>query len=541
MAAWDVKADYLYRGFVQIPGDVAWGPDGHLYIADQLGRHVVRLSPNGTMSDLGTWRNPSMWNGDGPRGIAFDSKGNLYVSDHAGGLYAIGPDGNVEVLAGIRGQPVGGITFSSDDELYYTDMGGGRVLKVGTDGQSQIVARGIENAFDLVFGSDGALYVSQHSLDRVVKVDTVTGVVKHFFSDAISGSQIYLAVDREGDLWVRGCNTLYQFAPDGPQKPFRVNGRTYFGDACQLDLDTPGGIAFDDQGGLWIASYNSSIRHLEPPGAGQQSQGMSMTVVAPGFSPLMDLEVDREGYVHVYNNNTLPAELWQISPTGDVKVLLRREEDRGLDEGGSIGTALDDHGRLYLGLQNGEIVWLDAGGNLRHYAWLRSWEMAFAADGNLYAVIGDGDRTPGPKSIACIVGVDNYRTLISRVNGKPLGPGCVHIDAAPGEGLYIYDESHKTVYFVDFDGQASVITEVPRIAPTAAMAASPKGDVFVMLHGAPDPYAYSLLRIDPDGNIKIYARGIYGDPLGAVVSPDGHWLYISENGAIDKIPIIKPD
>jgi len=371
MAAWDVKADYLYRGFVQIPGDVAWGPDGHLYIADQLGRHVVRLSPNGTMSDLGTWRNPNMWNDDGPRGIAFDSKGNLYVNNHAGGLYAIGPDGSAEALPGIRGQPVGGITFSLDDELYYTDMGGGRVLKVGADGQSQVVARGIENAFDLAFGLDGELYVSQHARDRVVKVDVKSGAVSEFFSACISGAQIYLAIDEDGDLWVRGTNSLFQLSPTGTPKSFRVNGKRYSGNASELDIQTPGGITFDDQGRLWIASYNSSIRYLEPPGAGQQSQGMTMTVLAPGFAPgsvAADMEVSRDGYVYAYNNNPTPGELWQVSPEGEIEVLLH------LQERDDIGMALDAQGKLYLGMPNGEIAWLDTNGKLRMIKESSIWE-----------------------------------------------------------------------------------------------------------------------------------------------------------------------
>jgi len=538
MAAGDVKADYLYRGFIQIPGKIAWGPDGHLYVADQLGHHVVRLSPNGTMSDLGTWRNPSMWNDDGPRGIAFDSKGNLYVNNHAGGLYAIGPDGSAEALPGIRGQPVGAITFSSDNELYYTDMGGGRVFKIGTDGQSQIVARGIERAFDLVFGPNGVLYVSQHSLDRVVKVDTVTGVVKHFFSDAISGSQIYLAVDSEGDLWVRGCNTLYQLAPDGTQKPFYVNGKRYSGNAFELDIQTPGGITFDDEGRLWITSYNSSIRYLEPLMPGEDSLGMTMTVIAPGFAPgfnAADLEITRDGTLYVYNNNPSPGELWRISPEGQVEVLLY------LQQRGNIGMALDDKGRLYLGLLNGEIAWLDTNGELRHYAWLHSSSMTFAADGYLYAVSGKGDE---PKSIVRILGRDNYSTLITQIDGRSLGPESVYVDAAPGEGLYIYDESHKIIYFVNFDGRANVFADIPLIHKTcgpAPMAVSPEGDVFINANAAPYPYGYSLLRIDPDGNYETYAREIYGDPLGAVVSPDGRWLYIAENGAIDKIYITRRD
>jgi len=544
MAAWDVKAEYLYRGFVQVPCKIAWGPDGHLYVADYLGRHVMRLSPSGTMSDLGTWRDPNMWNDDGPRGIAFDSKGNLYVNNHAGGLYAIGSDGSAEMLPDIRGQPVGGITFSSDDELYYTDMGGGRVLKVGADGQSQVVARGIENAFDLAFGLDGELYVSQRARNRVVKVDVKSGAVSEFFYDPLLYiAEIYLAVDSEGDLWVRGTNSLFQLSPTGTPKSFRVNGKRYSGNAYELDIQTPGGITFDDEGRLWIASYNSSIRYLEPPRAGQQSQGMSMTVLAPGFAPgfiAADLEVSRDGYVYVYNNNPTPGELWRVSPRGNIEVLLKIP-DRGE---GNIGMALDDQGKLYLGMPNGEIAWLDTNGALRHYAWLHSWSMTFAADGYLYAVVGAGGK---PRSVVRIVGKDNYRTLITQIDGKPLGgqtecgPGSVHIDPAPGEGFYIYDESHKRVYYVDFDGQARFVADVPGIGAPAAMAVSPDGDVLVIPHSLSLSYAYALHRIDPDGNINIYAREIYGDPLGAVVSPDGHWLYISENGAIDKIPIIKPD
>ncbi|HUV14444.1 MAG TPA: NHL repeat-containing protein [Acidobacteriota bacterium] len=535
MAAGGVKADYLYRGFVQVPCKIAWGPDGHLYIADYLGRHVVRLSPNGTMSDLGTWRNPNMWNDDGPRGIAFDSKGNLYVNNHAGGLYAIGPDGNVEALPGIRGQPVGGITFSSDDELYYTDMGGGRVLKVGTDGQSQVIALGIENAHDLAFGLDGELYVSQYGQNRVVKVDVKSGVVSEFFSDPLLyTAEIYLVVDSEGDLWVRGTNSLFQLSPTGTPKSFRVNGKRYSGDAFELDIQTPGGITFDEEGRLWIASYNSSIRYLEPLMPGEDILGMTMTVIAPGFAPgfnAADLEITRDGTLYVYNNNPSPGELWRISSEGEVEVLLH------LHERGNIGMALDDQGRLYLGLPNGEISWLDANGSLRHYAWLRSSSMTFAADGYLYAAVGSGRR---PRSIVRIVGKDNYSTLISQIGGKVLGPDSVHIDPALGEGLYIYDESRNRVYYVDFDGQASAVADIPGTREPTAMAVSPKGDIFVISHG-PHPYGYALHWIQPDGHKEIYARGIYGDPLGAVVSPDGHWLYISENGAIDKIPIIGSD
>lgn len=530
MADGDSEADYLYRAFIQTPFGGAWGPDGYFYIADVLGRHVVRVAPEGTMDDVGIWRNPDMWEDNGPSDLAFDSAGNLYVSD-VRHIYAVAVDGSVETLPYIGGT-IGGITFNPDDELYYTDMAEGRVFKVGADGRPQVIARGIKNALDLVFGDDGVIYVSQSGLNRVARVDVATGAVNEFFSDPML-DRGYLAIDSDGDLWVRGGNTLYQLAPDGTLKPFRVDGRSYSGWAMELDIQMPGAIAFDDKGRLWIASFNSSIQYLEPPMPGRELQGMSRTVVAPGFAPgftAADLEISRDGNLYVYNNNTSPGELWQVSPEGEIEVLLH------LEERGNIGMALDDQERLYLGLPNGEISWLDANRNLIHYAWLRSWHMAFAADGYLYAAVGDINQ---PKSIVCITGVDNYRTLISQIDGKRLGPGGVHVAAAPNEGLYVYDESHRRVYYVDFDGQTRLVADVPGIGAPAPMAASPQGDIFVVPHDAPDPYCYSLLRIGPDGKIEIYATDVGGDPLGAVVSPDGQWLYISENGAIDKIPITR--
>ena len=533
MAGSQAKAEYLYRNFVQVPGDIAWGPDGHLYVADQLGRHVVRVAIDGSMDDLGIWQDPDMWSDDGPRNIAFDSRGNLYVSDHTGGIYAVRPDGSARALTGVQGQPVDGITFSSEDELYYTDGGGGRVLKIGADGASQVVARGIENADDLVFGHDGVLYVSQRSLHRVVKVDVDTGAVSDFYSP-IRGSFVYLAVDADGDLWCRGNSMLLQFAPDGTEKPFYVNGQSYSGLAYELDMQTPGGITFDDEGRLWIASYDSSIRYLESLVQGENDLGMTMTVIAPGFAPgftAADLEITRDGTLYVYNNNPSPGELWRISSEGEIEVLLY------LHERGNIGMALDDQGKLYLGLPNGEIAWLDTNGRLRQYAWLRSSSMTFAADGHLYAAVGGGSQS---KSIARIVGEDDYSTLIDYIGGKALGPGSVHIDPAPDEGLFIYDESRNRVYYADFDGQASVVADIPGTKEPTAMAASPNGDIFVISHGS-HPYGYVLHWIHPDGNSEIYAREIYGDPLGACVSLDGRWLYISENGAIDKIPIAAND
>ena len=419
------------------------------------------------------------------------------------------------------------------------------MLRVGPNGRSHVVAGGIDGAQDLAFSHDGALYVSQIGANKqIVKVDVKTGVVTPFFTNEmfIGGDPLFLAVDQEGDLWAASVNTLFQLSPDGTPKSFRIDGRIYSGNVFELDVETAGGIAFDDKGRLWIASFTSTIWRLDP--LGDPSQGMTLNLIVPGLCA-SDLEISLDGSLYAYNVNPHPGELCRISHDGEVEVLYQFDHHGNAAYEKIVGLAKDNEGNLYIGLVDGEIKCLGTNGRLTRYAWLpsRAQRMTFGADGYLYAAVGGPDE---PKSIVRIVGMDNYSTLINRIDGKPLGPkGVVHIDAAPKEGLYLFDEYYSKIYYVDFDGQASVVVDLPGTGSPATMAVSPEGDIFLVLHHAldpyPDEYSYSVLRIDPRGNIEIYAGAIMGDPLGAVISPDGRWLYIAENGAIDKIYITRRD
>ena len=534
-----LEAEYLYRDYIQLPQFVAIGPEGKLYIADQLGRHVVLLSDDGSVDDLQLWRDPFMWAGTAPSDVAFDSQGGLHVSDRDR-VFVVSPTGEAEPIPDLFG--VNGFTFGPDDEIYFTNWEeGGRVMKRDASGRVTVVARGIENAEDLVFSPDGSLYVSQHSLSTVVKVNTTTGSVSPFYTLGDWFPQLYLAIDPDGDLWIRTISYLSQLDATGQKKPFEVDGRRYMGgDIYDLGLETPGGIAFDEQGRLWITSYNSSVRLLSPVAQGVPDPAMKLTLLRPGFCPGIvggDIEADEQGNVYVYNSNPSPGEIWRIAPTGAVSVLYQ-VQDRG-----NVGMALDSDGRLYLGLPSGEIIWLDETGSSHHHAWLHAWSLAIGADGELYAAVGDGGE---PRTIVRIDSRDRYTTILEEFNGHNLGggnlygPGPVCIDAAPDNGLYLYDGAQKIILFVDFDGNANLFSDDPRmkgIRGPAPLAVSPDGSVFLILTDIDGPDAYSLIRFSMTGSVEIYARKIYGDPLGMVVSPDGRWLYIAENGSVDKLPL----
>lgn len=519
-------ADYAYRAFLQIPVGMVWGPDGRLYVADWTGRHVVRVAMDGTMDDLPWWKTVRGLQADGPRGIDFDSKGNLYVSNHSS-IFRIAPDGTVTELPGVGAMPIGSLAISPTDELYYTDRASnGGALRRWEDGRSITLVSPLPFAENMVFGLDGTLYLTPMAQGQVLKIDVSTGDVSTFKEDACGNDPCFLAVDGEGDIWVRGIARLSQFAPDGTEKPFVVDGQTYPGGPYYWR--TAAGIAFDDEGGLWVASYGSQLVRLAPVTPGQPDPEFTLQVVYPGFEN-SDLEIGPDG--RIYASEDYLGQVLRIAPDGEVEVVL----DHGLS--GHAALAMDDDGIVYAGLPSGEIVRLQPDGTAAHFATGLTHHMAFGADGALYAAVVEGGYgQPGAAgSIVRITDVDTSTVVATEVGGVPLGNGEAHISPALDDGFYVYLEGTCDLLFMDFDGQGRLIANTRALGcgGPAVMAASPvTGDIYLISHG---PYA--LYRFNAEGQYTVVAERIFGDPLGMVVSPDGDWVYVAENGAIDKIPV----
>lgn len=62
-----------------IPAALAFGPDDCLYVTDEGRRAIVRVSPDGTLTDAITTYEDRRLNG--PNDLSFDSDGNLYFTD----------------------------------------------------------------------------------------------------------------------------------------------------------------------------------------------------------------------------------------------------------------------------------------------------------------------------------------------------------------------------------------------------------------------------------------------------------------------------
>jgi sugar lactone lactonase YvrE len=196
----------------QFPGQplqMTYGQDGWLYatalVDGTLRGHVFRMGPDGTVEQY--TQNDIV----SPLGLAFQPGSDvLYISarmtpESGGGVWRILPDLSIEVVVTdlpccyqiVNNQP-NGLVFGPDGYLYL-GVGGisdqaepppGRMSNYLTPeddeaailriqphtGEYTVYARGLRNPYDLTFGTDGQLYVSDNGIvdgpgDRVVKVD----------------------------------------------------------------------------------------------------------------------------------------------------------------------------------------------------------------------------------------------------------------------------------------------------------------------------------------------------------------------------------
>jgi sugar lactone lactonase YvrE len=515
------KGDYLYRSFIQVPIGLAWGPDNQLYVADWLGRHVVRVTPQGEISELELKSNP--WKDDGPRTLAFSLDGLLYVNDHSH-IYRIDKDNQAHTLVGVGvdGGPIGSIAFSPEGELFYTERSAsGKVRHWKKDGTSETIVKDLPYAENMAFASDGTLYVSQMNKGSVYKVNVKSGEKNLFYSQEID-DPFYIAVDLEGDIWIRGVNFLQQLSPDGKVKPYKVDGKNNSTNREFYMLATSSGFVFDNEGGLWLNSYTSRVYKFSPKSPGTKDPEYQSKIISVGLVP-SSVAVSRRGDVYVTDN--MRHEVLKINTSGEMMSI----GNYGCD--GDAAIALDQNDNIYVGLPCGRIVTLDQNGNFSNYASLVSARMMFGEDGALYAIVTASNQQ---KSLVRITGKNKYTTLAKEIDGIPLGDGWVDI-AVWKEGLYIFIERGRYLFSTNYQGIGKLINIQPAIegdGPAPMMASYDGKKIFIIAHGP-----YDLLLIDADGKTTPYASMFYGDPWAMAVSSDGRHLYIGESGAIDRLEL----
>jgi trimeric autotransporter adhesin len=314
------------------PRGIAIDSSRNLFIADTNNNRVRRVTVDGVINTVGG--NGTLgFGGDGgqataaatsyPRGMAFDSAGNLYIAEQANNrIRKVTPDGMVSTVAGYGTAGYSGdggaatqaqlnnpdnVVVDSSGNLYIADGLNWRIRKVTPNGMiTTVVGTGtMGNSGDggaaiaaqigwvegMAFDSAGNFYFSNYRYHRVRKVNT-SGIIstvagngtKGYSGDGGSATAAMLslpsglAVDSDGSIYIGDAgNLVIRKVTGGIIRTVAGNGATgYSGDggpatAAALNsgpaANATFGLAIDSAGNLLLADPgNCVVRKVTPAG-----------------------------------------------------------------------------------------------------------------------------------------------------------------------------------------------------------------------------------------------------------------------------------
>ena len=243
------------------PYGLAVAPDGTVYISDNNDHRIRRVSPDGIINTFAGTGVPG-YSGDngpaalaqfnGPRAVALDANGNVFVSDSDNNaVRMITPDGTISTVAGT------GVAGSGGD--------------LGPASQAQL-----QSPAGLGFDSSGNLYIADFGNNRLRMVD-LNGMITTLAGDgtavdAIDGapatasslaSPADVAFDGNGNVIVSSFGTarIRMVAPDGTMTTIAGGGSATLADGTS-ELTSPYGLAFDGQGALFITERTGRLKML---------------------------------------------------------------------------------------------------------------------------------------------------------------------------------------------------------------------------------------------------------------------------------------
>jgi hypothetical protein len=233
-------------------GNPAINPEGDIFVTYSGGRgQKVPVSIYKIDTDYNV--KPFLSDLMNATGMAFDGKGDLYVSSrYDGTVYKVAPNGSISTYAEGMGVATG-IAFDHEGSLYVGDRSG-TIWRIAPDRQIFVYATLEPSvaAYHLAFAPNGLLYVSgptTSSFDAIYTVDS-HGTVEVFYRGL--GRPQGLAFDVQGNLYVAaslaGKRGIVRITPE-KQASLVISGHGIVG------------LAFTRTGGAVLATTNS-VFHL---------------------------------------------------------------------------------------------------------------------------------------------------------------------------------------------------------------------------------------------------------------------------------------
>jgi sugar lactone lactonase YvrE len=525
---------------INSPAGVAFDAAGNVYVANTGDNTIRRVAPGGAVTILagspgltGSADGPgSTARFNGPRGVAVDGVGNVYVADTGNEIIReISPAGVVTTLAGAPGQsgdldgPGGsaclfnpeGVAVDSLGNLYVADTGNNAVREItpagvvstlaGLDTQSPYEGSGSSGAY-----ADGTGTAARFNNPTSVAVDGAGNV---YVADALNDTIRKIAPGRV-------VTTLAgSFASDADGN---ATGGSADGTGSAAQFNIPTGVAVDGAGNVYVADWgNETVRQITSggvvttlAGAADQVGSVNGAGIASRFCDPTALAVDGAGNVYV-------------ADTGNS--LIRR-----ITADGAVTT--------FAGAAPGSA---DGAGAAAQFNDPKG--MAIDGVGNVYVTDTDNDTIREITSAGVVTTRSGTPGLSGSTDGSAGAalfnhPSGVALDRAGN--LYVADAGNNTIRRISTAGLVTTLAGKAGQAGSddgAGGAASFSNPAAVAVDGAGNVYVADcdnneIRKVTPAGIVTTLVAGSGGldDPQGVALDSAGNvYVASSGNGSIEKV------
>jgi subtilisin-like proprotein convertase family protein len=398
------------------PWGVAVDTAGNVYVADTGNKRIRKITSVGVVTTLAGSGNADFADGTGtaasfnsPLGVGGDAGGNVYVGDNSNNrIRKITSAGVVTTLAGsgTGGYADGtgsaakfsgprGVAVDAAGNVYVAEYGNNRIRKItsagvvttlaGSGSYSYADGNGTAASFfapmSVAVDAAGNVYVADSASQRIRKV-TSAGVVTTLAGSGTAGyvdgtgtaaSFNYpwgVAVDTTGNVYVADSSNsrIRKISSSGVVTTFAGSGTSADGTGTAASFNAPNGVAVDLAGNVYVAdSDNNRIRKITSggvvttlAGSGSASYADGTGTAASFYNP-SGVAVDAVGNVYVGDSNN--HRIRKITSAGVVTTLAGSGTGGYADGTGSAakfsgprGVAVDAAGNVYVGDSNNQRI-----------------------------------------------------------------------------------------------------------------------------------------------------------------------------------------